>query len=605
MLVLAGWPDHEPPEGGWRGADLTGRALLLAHMASHGQPSPPVGTTEDQSVRAVLAGRLYNRRELTVALGGRHSLSGRDDAEIVAHLYEERGLKCVKALRGAFALALWDAQRGRLLLARDHLGLVPLYFAADGHRLAASSALRALTALPGVAQAWDAAALDTFLTFGFIPPPGTLHPAIRQLAPAELAVWEGGRLRLQRYWHLSFPERRLAAADAAVLVRDQARDAIRLRLAGVVGGLLLSDGLDAAAILSLVAADERPPAAAYTATFAGEGRGAARLAARLGVKHVPVDTAPDWPALLDGLLAAEGGPGASLDDAVLAVAIARAAADLGVALAGVGGEEIFGSSAPARAAARVRYYGSLPAVARELVVVTGRVAPALLSSAVHATIGAARLAPLELYARTVSLVLPEERATLYTPEALALMGDATPWRSLAALFADAAAAGATDTRDAIHYVEVAFRLPARASVIVAAAAAGLELRLPFADHRLAQIAASTPPASRSGVRDRQSLLGAAMADLLPRTLRAAAHRAPAPPPEAWRAGSLRALAEDLLAPARVRAQGIFLPDHVQRLWQEHLAGERDHGRCLWRLLVASRWLEGRAAPAVWATRAAG
>src|SRR5439155_505725 len=73
MLVLAGWPDHEPPEGGWRGADLTGRALLLAHMASHGQPSPPVGTTEDQSVRAVLAGRLYNRRELTVALGGRHS----------------------------------------------------------------------------------------------------------------------------------------------------------------------------------------------------------------------------------------------------------------------------------------------------------------------------------------------------------------------------------------------------------------------------------------------------------------------------------------------------------------------------------------------------
>ena len=173
MLVLAGWPDHEPPEGGWRGADLTGRALLLAHMSPHGQPSPPVGTTEDQSVCAVLAGRLYNRRELTVALGGRHSLSGREDAEIVAHLYEERGLKCVKALRGAFALALWDARRGRLLLARDHLGLVPLYFAADGHRLAASSALRALTALPGVAQAWDAAALDAFLTFGFIPPPGT------------------------------------------------------------------------------------------------------------------------------------------------------------------------------------------------------------------------------------------------------------------------------------------------------------------------------------------------------------------------------------------------------------------------------------------------
>src|SRR5207249_1346030 len=167
MLVLAGWPDHEPPEGGWRGADLTGRALLLAHLAGAVGPSPAVGVSEDQGVRAVLAGKLYNRRELTVALGGRHELSGQDDAEIVAHLYEERGVKCVKAMRGAFALALWDARRGRLLLARDHLGLMPLYFAVDGHRLAASSALPSLVALPGLAKAWDAAALDALLTFGF------------------------------------------------------------------------------------------------------------------------------------------------------------------------------------------------------------------------------------------------------------------------------------------------------------------------------------------------------------------------------------------------------------------------------------------------------
>src|SRR5213594_3417348 len=175
MLVLAGWPDHEPPAGGWRGADLTGRALLLAHLPRSADPSLPVGVNEDRSVRAVLAGRLYNRRELTVALGGRHALGGRDDAEMVAHLYEERGLKSVQALRGAFALALWDARRGRLLLARDQLGLVPLYFAADGNRLAASSALPTLVALPGLAQAWDAAALDSFLTFGFVPPSASSH----------------------------------------------------------------------------------------------------------------------------------------------------------------------------------------------------------------------------------------------------------------------------------------------------------------------------------------------------------------------------------------------------------------------------------------------
>jgi len=576
MLVLAGWPDHEPPAGGWRGADLTGRALLLAHLPRSADPSLPVGVNEDRSVRAVLAGRLYNRRELTVALGGRHALGGRDDAEIVAHLYEERGLKSVQALRGAFALALWDARRGRLLLARDQLGLVPLYFAADGNRLAASSAL-----------------------------PAPLHPAIRQLAPAEIAVWEGGRLRFQQYWQLTFPERRLAASEAATLVREQAREAIRLRLAGVVAGFLLSGGLDAAALLALVAADRRSPASAYTATFAGEGRAAARLAAQLGIEHVAVDGEPEWPAVLEHLLAAHGGPGASLDDPVLALAAARAAADVRVALAGVGGDEIFGGSAPARAAARIGYYARLPALAREMIEVSTRVAPALWSPAVHATVGGARLAPLELYARQVSLLLPEERAALYTPEALEAMGEAMPWRALAGLFADAAAAGAADTRDAFHYVDVAFRLPARAAVTTAAAAEGVELRLPFADHRLAQIAASTPPANRGGVRARQLLLGAATADLLPRAVRSAPHRDPGPPPQAWAAGRLRDLAEELLAPRRLAAQGVFRPDHVGRLWREHLAGERDHGRRLWGLLAATRWLEGRVVAAASAARAAG
>src|SRR2546427_347994 len=164
MLVLAGWPDHEPPAGGWRGADLTGRALLLAHLPRTADPSLPVGVNGHRWVRVALAGRLYNRRELTVALGGRHVLGGRDDAEIVAHLYEERGLKSVKALRGAFALALWDARRGRLLLARDQLGLVPLYFAAHGNRLAANSALPALLRLPRLPGARDAPAPDSFLT---------------------------------------------------------------------------------------------------------------------------------------------------------------------------------------------------------------------------------------------------------------------------------------------------------------------------------------------------------------------------------------------------------------------------------------------------------
>src|SRR5207244_2923832 len=143
-----------------------------------------------------------------------------------------------------------------------------LFYAADGRRLAAASSLPALVALPALAGTWDPAALEAFVTFGLVPPPNTVYAGIRQLGPGEMALWEDGRLRTQRYWQLTFPERRLSRGDLPRLIREQLLDALRLRQAGMVSGLLLSGGLDAAALLALAAADHRLPARAYTAAFA-------------------------------------------------------------------------------------------------------------------------------------------------------------------------------------------------------------------------------------------------------------------------------------------------------------------------------------------------
>src|SRR5207247_2310240 len=227
------------------------------------------------------------------------------------HRDEERGVQCVKALRGAFAVALWDERLQRLLLARDQLGLVPLCSAADGRRLAAASSLPALAALPALVSAWDPAALETFVTFGLVRPPSTVYAAIRQLGPGEMGLWEDGRLRTQRYWQLTFPERLLKRADLPRLIREQVLEALRLRQAGRVSGLLLSGGLDAAALLALAAADRRLPARAYTAAFAGgdqELGAAAEHAARAGVADVAVGATPGWPAAVGALLAARGAP---------------------------------------------------------------------------------------------------------------------------------------------------------------------------------------------------------------------------------------------------------------------------------------------------------
>jgi asparagine synthase (glutamine-hydrolysing) len=595
LVALAGWSEPAPAAGAWSGVDAAGRPVWLAHEAAGGRTLAAVATNEDRSVRAVFAGTLYNRRELRALLGGRHALAGHDDAEVVVHLYEERGVQCVRGLRGAFAFVLWDARLNRLLLARDQLGLVPLYFSADGRRLAAATRLPALTALPGLGLAWDATALDAFVALGTVPPPATFHPAIRQLRPGELALWQNGRLRPQTYWQPIFPERRMARRDLAVLVRGQLREALRLRQAGAVTGLLLSAGLAPAALLALAVAEGRPPAHTYTAVAPDAGAdadAAAALAAAAGVAHVPVDGALDWEAAVDGLVATLGMPADGPDVLRLQHVLAEVAGRGEVALAGAGCEEVFGGTPAACAADRVRRFRGLPGVAREMAALWGRL-PLPRSREMAALTAAERLAPVESYARAMSAVSPASRETLYTSETLAVLGDAGPWDALTGLFADAVNAGATDTADAVYFVDLVLRLPGVAALAGAAAAVGAELRLPFADHRLAQLIASIPGRARAGANDRQRLLRAAVGRLVPT---ARSNRAPTralSPAGAWRTGALRAVLEDTLTGERLARQGVFRPDAVERLVRAQLAGDEDHGTLLWRVFVVTRWLESQ------------
>jgi asparagine synthase (glutamine-hydrolysing) len=594
FVAFGSWPEIVQPPGAWSGTDATG---LPVSLAARGEP---LAASEDGSIVAAIGGTIYNHVELRTHLSGRHAFDRRTQAEAVVHLYEERGLQLLKALRGAFALALWDGRLGRLVLARDQLGLRPLYYLADGRRLAAASTLAALATLPGVTAAWDLAALDTFLALGFIPPPRTIHPAIRQLRPGEAVIWQNGRLRSHVYWQLTFSERRLGRRNLGSLFRAQVLEALRVRQAGTVSGLLLSSGLDAAALLALAAA-ERPPAVAYTVRLGGEcdeTPAAAALAAASGVRHVVVDE-PDWPAAADAILAAYGEPVGDASGAVLRAA--AAAADVRVVLAGIGGDEVFGGSPMACMAHRLRSFRRLPGVVREAAEMLTRVLPGDWPAPLRRLVAAERLAPVEAYAAQASLFTPAEREALFTPDTLASIGEAAPWAGLTELFADAVAAGATEAVDVIHYVDLVLQLPARAAVARLLAAAGVDLRLPFADHRLAQLVASVPASARATGSDRQLLLRAAVGS----PLSARAHTPPEPPADAWTGGSLRALLDDTLAPARVRGQGIFRPETVARLIDEHLRGVRDHATRLWRLVLVARWIEHQASSVTPAARVAG
>ncbi|MCW5892654.1 MAG: hypothetical protein KIT14_19240 [bacterium] len=607
MLLLVGWPDAAPDASPHAGGvpDATAFEGTLPNGAAVSLASGRIATSPSGQVRVLFAGTLYNRAELAGGLGPSDAPGRRGAAEIALAFYLERGTQAVTALRGAFALAVVDQRRGRVVVVRDQLGLRPLYVVADGGRFAASDSLTTLLALPGVSSAWDLAALDAILTLGAVPAPATPYLAVRQVRPGELLQWDAGRLRHHRYWHLTFPERRLLRVDAPTLVRERLREALRLRQAGIVTGLLLSDGLVSTALLGEVAAERRPPAHAYVVATGRGGaevaRRATRFAARHGVASVVGEADPDWPALAERLLDVHGLPAVGLDLALLAPLLEGGIRER-VLLSGHGGAEILGGADDAGEWAAVDAFRRLPGLARETAELWARLAS---RGRIASLVRAAPLAPVAFLARRSGLLTPADRLALWTPDAMALLGETAAEERLAGLCADAMTAGAGDPLDAIHHVALHLRLPALTQLHELAASYGVDLRFPLADHRLAKVAASVPADRRGGGRKRVQLLRGALADVLPASVLRRAHEPLVPTPAAWRREPLAALVDDALSPARLEAQGLFRPETIARFRAEHDGGSRDRGGLLWTLVLVSRWLERCRAQEPAARRAAG
>jgi asparagine synthase (glutamine-hydrolysing) len=320
----------------------------------------------------------------------------------------------------------------------------------------------------------------------------------------------------------------------------------------------------------------------------GESRAAARLASRAGVEHGLLGGPEDWEVAVHELLTSVGAPIGSPEDVLLRVAATRAAAEHGFVLAGVGAGEILGGSMPALAMARADAYRQRPGLVREAAELAIRVLPR--NRRLHAlrhVVNDARLAPSEMYARAVSRFGMDARQDLYTDEAYHAVFDGRPWEVFTRLFADAASAGATDPADAIHYVELVLRLPARIAALTAGVDA--DVRLPFVDHRLAQFVTGLIPSERTDRRWGCPALRDALRGLLPDTVCRAGHENRLRT-AVWASPAFQTYCRETLNEERLAAQGVFRPDAVARLWAEHDAGRADHSARLWSLVLATRWL---------------
>ena len=569
-------------------AALAARRLAIIDLETGDQPI----ANEDSTIHVVQNGELYNYRELRAELErAGHRFRTHGDTEVLVHLYEQEGLEFARRLRGMFAVALWDAPRRRLVLARDRYGIKPLYYHANSRGgLEFASELRALPR-----GEIDLDALEAFLAFNSIPAPLTIFRDARKLPPGHLLVWEAGETRIERF------ARPAPAAlddlrddDEAELIeelRARLRDSVRAHLVSDVPvGVLLSGGIDSSALTALAAQESHEPVRTFSIGFeerSFDELGDARLVAeRYGTQHRELVLRPDAALLLPALAEAFDEPFADSSALPTYLVSQLAAQDVKVALSGEGGDELFGGYYTYVADQLALRAGGAARLARPLVErLPTSTARASFDYKAKRFVRGAHLPPLERHHAWKEIFSPEARAEL-TGRRHAF----DPVDLYRARFAETEGAEPLarlqDVDLGIYLVDDLLVKTDRASM-----AHSLEARVPFLDPAVTNFAAALPAKHRVHGLRKKVLLRKAVAPLVPREIVRGKKRGFSIPAAAWLRGELEPFARETLSAETLRRQGYFRPEAVAALLDRHVAGKEDLSRQLWGLLAFTLWHE--------------
>jgi asparagine synthase (glutamine-hydrolysing) len=555
--------------------------------------------SEDGSFVLVFNGEIYNYRSLGGLLRTRgHTLATSSDTEVIVHLYEDYGQECVQYLRGMFAFAIWDVRRRQLFIARDRLGIKPLYFSQAGGRFLFGSEIKAILQHPAVAARINLSALNHFLSLKYVPAPLTMFEGIFALPPGCSLTCDAHGVRIDRYWDLSFANRgasphreEVYAEQLEALLRETVQSHL---VSDVPFGAFLSGGLDSSTIVALMSQFLRQPIKTYSVGFEGAGeafselRYARAVAKQFQTDHHEVvitaehllDRAEEVAWHLDQPLAEH----ATLANYMVAELAAR---DVKMVLTGEGGDELFAGYARYAGERLSPLFRIFPGSARSLVAAANSSLPGL------------RRQKLALYALSQStetmrflnwfpLFNSEMKQALLSEDLKeTLHGEDTDH-----IFAEhLERTDAADSVSRMLYVDTKLWLPdlllARGDKM--SMAASLEARVPLLDHALVEFAASLPRNLKVRGLVRKYLLKRVSRAWLPREIVYRKKQGFPTPASLWLRRQARSFMRDHLSPMVLRHRGLFNPDFVEKLISQHENGFADHGSLLWGLISVELW----------------
>ncbi len=553
--------------------------------------------SENGGTVVVQNAEIYNHAELRAELERRgHRFRTRSDTEVILHAFLEWDTECFARLRGMFAIALWDEARRRLVLARDRMGIKPLYIFHRGRDLYFGSEVKTIVHHPEIARRLDRNGLGYYLSLNYVPAPYTLVEGVEKLLPGEWLEWENGSLRRERYWNLRFePDARITLEDAKAELDRLLRLSLREHLiADVPVGVWASGGLDSSTVLHY-AAQEAPKLNTFSISFRGHSHDESEyfraVAAHYGTTHNEFDLNPEQnlAETIEQLSYYSDEPSADAGALPVWYLSQMTRRHVKVALSGEGADELFGGYLTYRADALAVRARKWPAWSRRLALALVRLLPVSdekigFDYKVRRFLEGSLLAPHDAHFFWNGSFDERTKRELYEAPRYPRPGELVN-----TLPTEAFRCGELNKflwADQKYYLadDILYKCD-RMSM-----AHSLEVRPPFLDHRIVEFAARLPEQFKIRGPVLKFILRELMRDKLPPAVLSRPKEGFDIPAHRWFRGPLRPMAEEVLSPENVRATGLFRAGVVERIKSDHFRRRANYGYQLWGLLTLFLWM---------------
>ncbi len=577
------------------------RRLKIIDLATGSQPI----FNETGEVSVILNGEIYNYVELREDLEKKgHHFKSLSDTESIVHAYEVYGADCVKYLNGMFAFALWDNAKKRLIVARDRMGIKPLYYRVTPNGVSFASEIKALLADPECSKELDLNALDDYFSLLYVPGPGSAFAAIQKLEPGHLLLCDAktGSIKNQPYWErtvITQPEDK--GLDYYLCRLDELfRDSLKLQLrSDVPNGLFLSSGLDSGTIAYYASKVSDQTLNSFTVHFEdksySEREGAQRIANACGLKHHELELKPDIQDVILKMVNFFDEPLADTS-AIPTYLLNQFARDkITVALSGEGGDELFGGYPTYIATRWAGIYRNLPSPVRATLAAAIRKLPVSWDRIswdykLKQFARGAEEAPERSHFAWKEIFDESDKKKLYSADWLAQRNSRDGYESFKKLFESLG--GGVELEKLLFVDQKTYLLDQflvksdRMSM-----AHSLEVRVPILDHRLVEFAAEIPARYKLKGFTTKWILRKLMEGKLPPEIVSGAKKGFSPPIPRWISGPLKPFVQEVLSESSIRKTGLLEPKFVQQILTEHFDRKQDHHRRIWAILNFVLWHE--------------